>query len=166
MNLHEINQGIKGRRKRKRLGRGVGSGHGKTSGRGHKGQKSNAGWKALSIWQGGMTPLVRQIPKRGFNNRYALTVAEVNVSALEGAFAAGEEVGLDQLKAKGLISGNFDVVKVLGNGELTKSLRVSAHRFSESAKEKIEKAGGTTEVIPGKIPVAVKQKQARLAKKK
>jgi large subunit ribosomal protein L15 len=166
MNLHEINQGIKKHRKRKRIGRGTGSGHGKTSGRGHKGQKSNAGWKALSIWQGGMTPIVRQIPKRGFNNRFALVVAEVNVSALEGAFESGEQVGLDQMKAKGLISGTFDVVKVLGNGELTKSLQVSAHRFSESAKEKIEKAGGKAEVVPGKVPVAIKQKQARLAKKK
>jgi len=166
MNLHEVNRGITKHRKRKRLGRGVGSGQGKTAGRGHKGQKARAGWKALSIWQGGMTPLVRQVPKRGFNNRYALTVAEVNVSALEAAFEAGSEVGLEQMKAKGLVSGVFDVVKVLGDGELTKSLQVSAHRFSESAKEKIEKAGGQAQVLPGKIPVAVKQKQARLAKKK
>ena len=166
MNLHEINRGITKHRKRKRLGRGVGSGQGKTAGRGHKGQKARAGWKALSIWQGGMTPLVRQVPKRGFNNRFALTVAEVNVSQLESAFEAGAEVGIEQMKSKGLVSGVFDVVKVLGDGELTKSLQVSAHRFSESAKEKIEKAGGQAQVLPGRTPVAVKQKQARLAKKK
>jgi large subunit ribosomal protein L15 len=164
MNLNEVHQGVARHRKRKRLGRGVGSGQGKTAGRGHKGQKARAGWKALSIWQGGMTPLVRQVPKRGFNNKFALTVAEVNVSALEAAFESGDEIGLEQLAAKGLVSGKFDVVKVLGNGELTKKLLVSAHRFSGSAKEKIEKAGGETRIVPGKTPVAVKQKKARLAR--
>jgi large subunit ribosomal protein L15 len=166
MNLHEVNQGVTKHRKGKRLGRGVGSGNGKTAGRGHKGQKARAGWKALSIWQGGMTPLVRQVPKRGFNNRFALTVAEVNVSDLEKAFDAGADVGIEQLVAKGLVSGTFDVVKILGDGELTKKLQVSAHRFSGSAKEKIEKAGGQAQVLPGKTPVAVKQKQARLAKQR
>ena len=103
-------------------------------------------------------PLVRRIPKRGFHNRFALTVAVVNLGDLEKRFQAGEEVTPASPQGKGLLKGGFDVLKVLGDGELTKGLKVSAHRFSRSAAEKIEKAGGQVVVLPGKAPV-VKNKQ-------
>ena len=106
-------------------------------------------------------PLVRRVPKRGFNNRFALIVGTVNVADLERAFEAGEEVTPETLRAKSLAKSRWDVLKVLGDGELTKKLKVSAHRFSESAKEKIEKAGGEVVVLPGKTPVRQKQKQKR-----
>jgi large subunit ribosomal protein L15 len=164
MRLHEINQGIHKHKKPNRLGRGIGSGQGKTAGRGHKGQFARSGWKALPIFQGGGSPLVRRIPKRGFTNSFALTVAEVNVSQLDKLFEAGEEVSVATLQAKGLLKKRFDELKVLGNGEITKKLNVSAHRFSASAKEKIEKAGGSVTVVTRRIPVAEKQAAAKAAK--
>ena len=97
-------------------------------------------------------PLVRRVPKRGFNNRFALTVIAVNVCELEKAFDAGEEVTPDSLREKSLAKGRYDLLKVLGNGDLTKKLKVSAHRFSKSALEKIEKAGGEAVILPGKTP--------------
>jgi len=153
MNLNDVHRGIHKFKKRKRVGRGPGSGHGKTAGRGHKGQGSRSGFSQHPTFEGGQMPLVRRIPKRGFNNKWALTVAIVNVSDLEAAFADGDEVTLETLKTKSLAKGKFDVLKVLGDGELTKKLKVSAHRFSKSAQEKIEKAGGETVVLPGKKPV-------------
>jgi large subunit ribosomal protein L15 len=143
------------------VGRGIGSGSGKTAGRGHKGAKSRAGYSRHPVFQGGAMPLVRRVPKRGFNNRFALTVEIVNVSDLENLFQAGEEVNPDSLQARSLATGRADVLKVLGDGELTKGLKVAAHRFSASAKEKIEQAGGEVIVLPGKTPVAQKQKAAR-----
>ncbi len=98
-------------------------------------------------------PLVRRIPKRGFHNRWAETVAIVNLDVLERNFQSGEEVTPDALRSKALLRGSYDLLKVLGNGELTKSLKISAHRFSRSALEKIEKAGGQAVVLPGKAPV-------------
>lgn len=165
MKLEDVNRGIVKHRQRKRIGRGSGSGHGKTAGRGHKGQKSRAGWSRHPAFQGGTMPLVRRVPKRGFNNRWALRVATVNVGDLEKAFAAGAEVTPEALKHKSLISGRWDEVKVLGEGELTKALTVSAHRFSKSAAEKIEQAGGKTETLPAKTPVEEKKKQAKAANK-
>jgi large subunit ribosomal protein L15 len=103
--------------------------------------------------------LVRRVPKRGFHNRFAVTVATVNLRELERLFQAGEEVTPDALRAKGLVRRPFDVLKVLGTGELTKKLRVAAHRFSGSAKARIEAAGGEVVVLPGKTPVADKQNQ-------
>jgi len=158
MNLDDVNRGIQKNKKRKRLGRGPGSGHGKTAGRGHKGQGSRAGFSIRATFEGGQMPLVRRIPKRGFNNRWALSVAIVNVGDLEKLFQAGEEVNPQTLQAKNLAKGRYDVLKVLGDGPLTKSLKVSAHRFSRSAKEKIQQAGGEVIVLPGKAPV-VKNKQ-------
>ena len=159
MILNDVHRGIKKNRKRKRIGRGPGSGHGKTSGRGHKGQGSRAGNSRLVTFQGGAMPLVRRVPKRGFNNRWSLRVAVVNVSDLEGSFEAGEEVTLEALAARNLARGRFDVFKVLGAGELTKKLKVSAHRFSKTAQEKIEKAGGEVVIVPGKTSVEEKKKQ-------
>jgi len=164
MNLHEVHRGITKYKKRKRIGRGPGSGHGKTAGKGHKGQRSRPGFSALAIFEGGAMPLVRRIPKRGFHNKHALVVAAVNVGDLEAVFEAGEEVTVESLKAKSLAKRSFDILKVLGDGELTKKLRVSAHRFSKSAREKIEKAGGEVIVVPGRTPVEEKKKQKKLAK--
>ncbi len=158
MNLNDVHRGISKNKKRKRLGRGPGSGHGKTCGRGHKGQRSRAGFSMHATFEGGQMPLVRRIPKRGFNNKWALTVATVNVSDLEERFEDGAEVTLESLREKNLAKQRFDVLKILGDGELTKKLKISAHRFSQSALEKIQKAGGEVVVLPGKKPV-VKNKQ-------
>jgi large subunit ribosomal protein L15 len=165
MRLHEVHQGIQKYKKRKRVGRGPGSGHGKTSGRGHKGQGQLAGWTQLSIFQGGTMPLVRLVPKRGFNNKFALKVVSLNVRDLEEKFEAGEEVTPESLRSKSLAKRRYDVLKVLGDGELTKKLKVSAHRFSKSAKEKIEQAGGEAIVLPGPTPVEEKKKQKKEQKK-
>jgi large subunit ribosomal protein L15 len=166
MKLHDVHRGIKGHRKLKRVGRGEGSGHGKTSGRGHKGQTQLAGWTAPAIFEGGSSPLIRRIPKRGFNNRFALTVAVVNLRDLEKAFESGDEVSPDTLRAKGILKRRFDVLKVLATGELTKKLKVSAHRFSAAALEKIQQAGGQADVLPGRAPVekGVKRENRKKAK--
>jgi large subunit ribosomal protein L15 len=159
MNLNDVHRGIRKHKARKRVGRGPGSGMGKTSGYGHKGQGQRAGWSALPTFEGGQMPLVRRVPKRGFHNRFAVTVFIVNVEQLEKAFAAGEEVNLESLHAKRLARGQFDVLKILGDGQLTKSLKVSAHRFSRTATEKIQQAGGEAIVLPGKKPVTRKSKK-------
>jgi len=177
MNLDDVHRGIAKRKPRRRVGRGTGSGHGKTSGRGHKGQKSRAGWSRSPVFQGGAMPLVRRIPKRGFNNQWARIVATVNVRDLEEGFSGQEEVNPDSLRAKSLVSGKFDEVKILGDGELSTALTVAAHRFSKSAGEKIKAAGGQDVILalskkqakeveeaggqarhtPGKTPVAEKK---------
>lgn len=147
MMIHDVNQGIVGSRPRKRVGRGIGSGHGKTSGRGHKGAGSRSGYKRPRVFEGGQMPLMMRVAKRGFNNReFAPVIAEVNVGALE-QFESGTDVTLELLVSSGLAKGRFDEVKILGGGELTKKLNVSAHRFSGSAAEKIRAAGGTATPI-------------------
>jgi len=160
MNLNEVNRGIQRHKTRKRIGRGKGSGQGKTAGRGHKGQGSRSGWSMPAIFEGGQMPLVRRIPKRGFNNRFALVVAAVNVGQLDELFAAGEEVTPDAIRAKHLAKGSYDQLKILGDGQLTKALKISAHRFSKSALEKIQQAGGEAVVLPGRAPV-VKNKKSK-----
>jgi len=132
MKLHEVHQGVRKNKKRKRIGRGTGSGHGKTAGRGHKGQGSRAGWGHKPTFQGGAMPLVRRVPKRGFTNKWAP-----------------------------LLGHRFDEIKILGDGELTKKFTVSAHRFSKSAAEKIEKAGGQVVHLPGRVSVEEKKKLAK-----
>jgi large subunit ribosomal protein L15 len=164
MIINDVHRGIQKNKKRKRLGRGPGSGQGKTAGRGYNGQGSRSGVSKLSIFVGGMTPLVRRIPKRGFHNRFGIEVAVVNVGQIDKVFNAGEEVTLEALAAKNLARGTFDVLKVLGNGELTKKLKINAHQFSKSAVEKIEKAGCQMVVLPGKTPVADKQRERRKKK--
>ena len=166
MILNDVHRGVSRNKRRRRIGRGTGSGHGKTAGRGHKGQGSRRGCSFKPTFQGGTMPLVRRVPKRGFNNRWGLEVAVVNVGQIEKAFAAGEEVSLEALAAKNLARGRFDVLKVLGDGEISKKLKVSAHRFSKSAIEKIEKAGGECVVVPGKTPVREKNARKRTAAKK
>lgn len=128
-----------------RRGRGHGSGNGKTAGKGHKGQKARSGAPRPGF-EGGQMPLFRRIPKRGFKNRNSLTIVGINVSALE-RFENGSEVTVETLLETGIIKNPRDGVKILGNGELTKKLTVKANAFSESAKAKIEAAGGNVEVI-------------------
>ncbi len=161
MNLSDVNRGITKNKPRKRVGRGIGSGHGKTAGRGHKGAGSRTGTAVRCTFTGGNMPLVQRIPKRGFNNRWAVKVVAVNVGQIDEAFEAGEEVHLESLAAKNLARGRFDVLKVLGDGELKKKLKISAHRFSASAKEKIEKAGGQVILLPGPTPVEDKKAAKR-----
>ena len=163
MNLNDVNRGIQKNRAPKRLGRGIGSGQGKTAGRGQKGQWSHNGVSFLSIFQGGTMPLVRRVPKRGFNNRWAKTVLVVNVGDLNGAFKSGDKVTPETLAEAKLVQGNYDELKILGNGEVTKKLKISAHRFSQSATEKITAAGGEAIVLPGKAPVVKGQKKAAKA---
>jgi large subunit ribosomal protein L15 len=161
MNVNEVNVGITKSKKTKRRGRGIGSGHGKTATRGHKGQFGRSGVSFHPAFQGGAMPLVRRIPKRGFNNKFALLVREINVGQLEQAYAKGEAVTPESLKEKGILRQRYEVLKILGNGEPTKALKVSAHRFSESAKQKIEQAGGSTQVLPMRQPVVKGKSKSR-----
>ncbi len=145
MKLHELSSVEGATKAPKRIGRGHGSGNGKTAGKGHKGQKARAGHGMRPGFEGGQMPLQRRVPKRGFNNIFAKEYAIVNVSALE-VFDDGSVVDAAALAEKGLIRCACMPVKVLGNGELTKKLTVNAAAFSASASEKIQKAGGTAEV--------------------
>ena len=133
--------------KKKRVGRGPGSGMGKTSSRGEKGQKSRSGYSAKIGFEGGQMPLHRRLPKRGFTNIFKKRWLEVSLVALERSFAANEEITPEVLHERGIIKKAKHDVVVLGNGELTKPLRISAHRFTKSAREKIEKAGGAVTEI-------------------
>lgn len=165
MNINDAHRGIKRNTKRLRIGRGPGSGRGKTSGRGHKGQGQLAGWSAPGIFEGARMPLIRRIPKRGFNNMFGKSVGVVNVGDLESAFQSGDEVTIEALKSAGLCKRPCDKVKVLGNGELTLKLKIVAHQFSATALEKIKKAGGEAVVIAGPKPVERKKpKKAAAAK--
>ena len=146
MKLHELKAPAGSSRDRKRRGRGTATGQGKTGGRGKNGQKSRSGGGVRLGFEGGQMPLYRRIPKRGFTNVWAKEYAEVNVEMLN-AFEAGTVVTEEMLKEAGIISKIKDGVKVLGRGELTTSLTVQAHKFSKSAVEKIESAGGKAEVI-------------------
>jgi large subunit ribosomal protein L15 len=161
MMIHDVNRGITKHKKRKRIGRGRGSGTGKTSGRGHKGQKSRAGYSRKPTFQGGAMPMVRRVPKRGFNNKFALNVVALNVCDLDAAFTDGEKVSPETLRERAILKERYDVLKILGDGELTKKLDVAAHRFSASAREKIEQAGGSVEVLPGKAPVVKNKMKAK-----
>ncbi|MEZ6066189.1 MAG: 50S ribosomal protein L15 [Planctomycetaceae bacterium] len=148
MIIDDVHRGITKHKKRKRIGRGPGSGHGKTAGRGHKGDGARSGYASRRGFQGGQMPLARLIAKRGFNNNaFATKVLAINVSALQDRFEAGETVNVETLRSKGLTRGQFDVVKILGDGELSKKLIVQANRFSTSAEEKIKAAGGTVEHV-------------------
>lgn len=146
MNLHELAPTPGSTQVKKRKGRGLGTGNGKTAGRGHKGQWARSGGGVRVGFEGGQMPLVRRLPKRGFVNIFAKHYEAVNVSELE-VFENGSVVNAEALMAKGIISKARDGVKVLGNGELTKKLTVVAAAFSESARQKIEAAGGKTEVV-------------------
>jgi len=145
MKLHELQPAAGSTSAPKRLGRGVGSGLGKTSGKGHKGAKARSGGGKRPGFEGGQMPLYRRVPKQGFHNIYRIEYATVNVGRLE-IFENGTTVTAETLKEAGLISKVMGGVKILGNGELTKKLTVEAVKFSDSAKEKIEALGGKAEV--------------------
>ncbi|HZZ28630.1 MAG TPA: 50S ribosomal protein L15 [Pirellulales bacterium] len=159
MNINDVHRSIHKHTKRLRIGRGIGSGRGKTSGRGHKGQGQLAGWAAPVIFEGARMPLIRRIPKRGFHNQWGLRIGIVNLDELQSAFKSGDEVTLETLKAAGLCKRPCDALKVLGQGEIKKKLKVTAHKFSASALEKIKAAGGEAVVLPG--PKPVKRKKPR-----
>jgi large subunit ribosomal protein L15 len=143
MNLHTLQPRPGSKHRVKRLGCGESSGHGKTSGKGHKGQKARSGGSIRLGFEGGQMPLIRRVPKRGFNNaEFKTRYGIVNVSDLE-QFDNGTTIDEKALRAAGFVRGIFDGIKILGNGELTKKLTVTAAKVSASAKEKIEKAGGT-----------------------
>ena len=146
MKLNTIQPAFGSKSASHRVGRGVGSGWGKTAGRGHKGQKSRAGGFHKVGFEGGQMPLHRRLPKRGFNNIFATKYVTIKVSDLE-KFEAGATVDTEALLKAGIISKTLDGVKVLGNGELTKALNVKVAAYTASAKEKIEKAGGKAEVM-------------------
>ncbi|WP_024860937.1 50S ribosomal protein L15 [Ruminococcus flavefaciens] len=146
MKIHELTPALDSNKAVKRIGRGHGSGNGKTAGKGHKGQKARSGGGVRIGFEGGQMPLARRIPKRGFNNIFATKYAIVNVSDLN-KFKDGTVVDTELLIASGLVKKVYDGVKILGNGELTAKLTVKAAKFSQSAVEKIEKAGGKTEVM-------------------
>ncbi len=146
MKLHELHPAEGSTSAQKRLGRGSGSGLGKTSGKGHKGAKARSGGGKRPGFEGGQMPLYRRVPKRGFNNVFGTEYAEVNVERLE-AFEDGAVVDAKALLEARIIRKELDGVKVLGGGELTKKLTVKAAKFTASAKEKIEAIGGKAEVI-------------------
>ncbi|MBR5914725.1 MAG: 50S ribosomal protein L15 [Selenomonadaceae bacterium] len=146
MNLSELKPNDGARKKEVRVGRGIGSGCGKTCGRGHKGQKARSGGGVRPGFEGGQMPIYRRLPKRGFKNVWAKKFAEVNVETLN-RFDDGAEVDAVALIEYGILKNVLDGVKILGNGEITKKLTVKAQAFTKSAKAKIEAAGGTAEVI-------------------
>jgi large subunit ribosomal protein L15 len=152
MRLNELKPRPGAKHRVKRLGCGESSGHGKTSGKGHKGQKARSGGSIRLGFEGGQMPLIRRLPKRGFNNAaFRTSYAIVNLGALE-QFADGTQITEQLLREKGLVNGNFDGLKILGHGELTKKLTVEADRFSESARHGIEKAGGSV-IVRSQPPV-------------
>jgi len=147
MRLDDLRPAPGSNKKRKRVGRGDGSGHGKTSCRGHKGQGARSGGNVQPGFEGGQMPLQRRLPKRGFHNPFRVQVSVVNLSQLEAFAPEASEIGPENLAAHGLIAGKNRRVKILGEGSLSRPLTVKAHGFSASAKEKIEAAGGKAELI-------------------
>ncbi len=150
MDLSTLSHGVKKRKLKKRVGRGVGSGHGKTASRGAKGQWASAGAKKpTSVFEGGQMQLFRRIPKRGFSHAsWDSKFHIVNVGDLDAHFKDGDIVDIEALKNAGLANGPSDGIRILGHGDLTHKLTIKAHHFSKSADEKIKAKGGTTEVIP------------------
>lgn len=150
MRIDDVNQGITKNRLRRRIGRGNGSGQGKTSGRGQDGHKSRSGYSRHPGMVGEDLPMIRRIPKRGFFNKFAQTVVAINVGDLSAVFNAGEEVTPENLQERGIIKKRFDEIKILGDGEIDKALKISAHRFSASAEQKIAAAGGSVTKLRAK----------------
>lgn len=161
MNLHSLKAPKNSRQRKKRVGRGQGSGLGKTAGRGGKGQKARSGNMHFEGFEGGQSPLQRRLPKRGFLNPFSVEYATLNVKDLEQFFEGGATIDEAALRAKGLVKGVHDGIKILGHGEIKKKLSVTAHAFSAKAKELIEKAGGSVNVIAKKAPIVTKPKKAR-----
>ena len=146
MELNNLRPSVGSTKNRKRIGRGTGSGHGKTATKGHKGQKARSGGSIKAGFEGGQMPLQRRLPKRGFTPLDRVEYSLVNISQLD-VYEAGSVIDTMSLVAKGLIKSNRFAVKILGNGDITKSLKVAANKFSQSAKDKIIAAGGSVEEI-------------------
>ncbi|MDQ5983954.1 MAG: 50S ribosomal protein L15 [Eubacteriales bacterium SKADARSKE-1] len=146
MKLHELSPVAGSKKEVKRIGRGHGSGQGKTAGKGHKGQKARSGGSIRPGFEGGQMPLQRRVPKRGFNNIFAKQIVAINVGSLN-VFEDGQEVDAAAIISAGIVKKEHDGIKILGNGNLSKKLIVKASAFSETAKKKIEEAGGKAEVI-------------------
>jgi large subunit ribosomal protein L15 len=158
MRLHDLRPQPGSRQRKKRVGCGESSGHGKTSTRGHKGQKARSGGAIRPGFEGGQMPLYRRLPKKGFSNsQFQDVIVAINVSALGERFEDGAVVNLESLRAAKLVRGSFDAIKILGDGELNRKLDVQVDYVSASAKEKIEKAGGTV-TLPAPPAPAVKGK--------
>jgi large subunit ribosomal protein L15 len=157
LGIHNIGAPKGANKNKKRVGRGPGSGHGKTSTRGHKGQKSRSGYSGRAGFEGGQMPLQRRLPKRGFTNIFKKQWIEVKISDLDKRFDTGDNITPELMAERGMIKkshlGRFSGVVILGGGEVTKSLNITAHRFSRGAREKIEAAGGRASVI-GEAPPA------------
>jgi len=157
LGIHNIGAPKGANKNKKRVGRGPGSGHGKTSTRGHKGQKSRSGYSGRAGFEGGQMPLQRRLPKRGFTNIFKKQWIEVKISDLDKRFDTGDNITPELLAERGMIKkshlGRLIGVVILGGGEVTKSLNITAHRFSRGAREKIEAAGGRASVI-GEVPPA------------
>ncbi len=152
ISLHNLHPNPGATKTKKRLGRGRGSGTGKTSGKGVKGQKARPGHHgARYAFEGGQMPMPRRIPKRGFKNRNRVEAFPINVELLERVFENGAKVDIDVLRTMGIIPKMVETIKILGEGELTKKLTITAHRASSMAKDKVEKAGGTIEILPDTI---------------
>jgi large subunit ribosomal protein L15 len=149
MQLHDVDQGINKYKKRKRIGRGTGSGHGKTASKGHKGHSSRQGFKQNPLFEGGQMPLARRVPKRGFvNGAFKKDFAIINLDRIDESFEPGAVIDEAALRAKGLVKGRHDDgIKVLGDGEVTKPFTIHAQKFSESAASKIAAAGGSVVVV-------------------
>ena len=150
MQIHDAHQGVRRRKPRKRVGRGIGSGHGKTSSKGHKGHASRQGFKLNPIFEGGQMPLARRVPKRGFfNGAFKKEFAIVNLDDINQCFESGSVIDEAALRAKGLVKGHdFDGIKILGDGTLSKAFEIRATKFSASASAKIAAAGGKTATVP------------------
>jgi len=152
MQLHDLRPSEGATQKRKRVGRGTGSGKGKTSGRGTKGQNSRTGGGVRPTFEGGQLPLVKRLPKlRGFNNRFKVSYTPINLDTIERLFEAGAQVNPESLAQAGLLRGAEEPLVILGRGELAKAVTVHAHRVSATAKAKIEAAGGSVELLPMEI---------------
>ena len=155
ISLHNLHPNPGATKTKKRIGRGRGSGTGKTSGKGVKGQKARAGHHGARLaFEGGQMPMPRRIPKRGFKNANRLEIFPVNVATLESLFETGASVDIEALRTKGLVPKRIEHIKILGEGELTKRFTIKAHAASTTAKDKVEKAGGTIELVARAKPPA------------
>ncbi len=166
MMIDQITQQAGARKRRKRVGRGQSSGLGKTSGRGNKGMQSRAGGGARPLYEGGQMPIFRRVAKRGFSNfRFRTEYDVVNVGALEKRFTGGENVDLDALKKSGLVRRGAEIVKLLGEGALTRKLNITVNAATPSAREAVEKAGGKLTVIEARVPAALWKAKRNTVKK-
>ena len=166
MNINTVNQGVHKHARVDRVGRGPGSGNGKTAGRGMNGQRSRAGSPVSPLFEGGQLPLSRRIPKRGFNNkRFADVVESVALKNVVRKIDAGTEVTPEVLENAGLVASAKSFVKLIGSDELSAAYKFKVHRVSEGAKAAVEKAGGSVEILPGKAPVVKNKMGSRKAKR-